>query len=62
MILEARLAAISVRDEDGHLRDLILSIRQAGLDREEANGLLVQTWEAAALDMGIVIPLQDGIY
>ena len=30
VVMEARLAAISVRDGDGHLQDLALSIRQAG--------------------------------
>ena len=40
VMLEARLAAISIQEGDGHLRDLPLSIRQAGLDREEANMLL----------------------
>ena len=48
-MLEARLAAISVRDGDGHLRDLALSIRQAGLGQGEANRLLIRAWEPAAL-------------
>ena len=50
VVMEARLAAISVRDGDGHLQDLALSIRQAGLGQGEANRLLVQAWEAAALE------------
>ena len=49
VVMEARLAAISVRDGDGHLRDLALSIRQAGLGQGEANRLLIRAWEAAAL-------------
>ena len=40
VMLEARLAAISVQDGDSHLRDLTLSIRQAGLGQREANRLL----------------------
>ena len=47
VILEARLAAISVRDGDGHLQDLALSIRQAGLGQGEANRLLIRAWETA---------------
>ena len=47
VVLEARLAAISVQDGDGPLRDLTLSIKQAGLARDEANRLLIQAWEAA---------------
>ena len=57
VILEARLAAISVRDGDGHLRDLTLSIRQAGLDHDEANRLLILAWETAvegALEDGLL--------
>ena len=42
VVMEARLAAISVRDGDGDLRDLALSIRQAGLWREDANRLLAR--------------------
>ena len=50
VVMEARLAAISVQDGEGHLQDLALSIRQAGLDQGEANRLLLQAWEAAALE------------
>ena len=46
-MLEARLAAISVQGGDGHLRDLTLSVRQADLDRDETNRLLIRAWEAA---------------
>ena len=42
VMLEARLAAISVQDGDGHLQDLALSIRQAGLGQGEANRLLIR--------------------
>ncbi len=57
VMLEARLAAISVRDGDGHLQDLALSIRQAGLGQGEANRLLILAWEAAvqgALEDGLL--------
>ena len=47
MTLEARLAPISVQEWDGHLRDLTLPIRQAGLGRDEANRLLIRAWETA---------------
>ena len=56
VMLEARLAAISVRDGDGHLRDLPLSIRQASLNKSEANRLLIRAWEAAALGT-----MEDGL-
>ena len=55
--MEARLAAISVHDGDGHLRDLALSIRQAGLGQGEANRLLIRAWETAvqgALEDGLL--------
>ena len=55
-MLEARLAAISVQDGDSYLSDLTLSHRQAGLDREEANRLLIQAWETAAIGT-----LEDGL-
>ena len=45
--MEARLAAISVHDGDQHLQDLSAAIRQAGLDPDETNRLLIQAWEAA---------------
>ena len=57
VVMEARLAAISVRDGDGHLRDLALSIRQAGLGQGEANRLLIRAWETAvqgALEDGLL--------
>ena len=54
--MEARLAAISVQDGDGHLRDLALSIRQTDLGQGEANRLLIQAWETAALGA-----LEDGL-
>ena len=59
VMLEARLAAISVRDGDGdgHLQDLALSIRQAGLGQGEANRLLIRAWETAvqgALEDGLL--------
>ena len=56
VVMEARLAAISVRDGDGHLQDLALSIRQAGLGQGEANRLLIRAWETAALGA-----LEDGL-
>ena len=55
--MEARLAAISVQDGDGHLQDLALSIRQAGLGQGEANRLLIRAWETAvqgALEDGLL--------
>ena len=57
VVMEARLAAISVRDGDGHLQDLALSIRQAGLGQSEANRLLIRAWETAvqgALEDGLL--------
>ena len=54
--MEARLAAISVQDGDGHLQDLALSISQAGLDQGEANRLLIRAWETAAQGA-----LEDGL-
>ena len=56
VMLEARLAAISVRDGDGHLQDLALTIRQAGLGQGEANRLLIRAWEAA-----VEGTLEDGL-
>ena len=56
-MMEARLAAISVRDGDGHLRDLDLSIRQTRLNKSEANRLLIWAWETAvqgALEDGLL--------
>ena len=57
VVMEARLAAISVQDGDGHLRDLALSIRQAGLGQDDANRLLIRAWETAvqgALEDGLL--------
>ena len=54
--MEARLAAISVQDGDGHLRGLTLSIRQAELDRDESNRILVRAWETA-----VEGTLEDGL-
>ena len=57
VVMEARLAAISVRDGDGHLQDLALSIRQACLGQDEANRLLIRAWETAvqgALEDGLL--------
>ena len=56
VVMEARLAAISVQDGDGHLQDLALSIRQTDLGQGEANRLLIQAWETAALGA-----LEDGL-
>ena len=41
---------------DGDDQDLTLSIRQAGLDRDEANSLLILAWEAA-----VEGTLEDGL-
>ena len=56
VMLEARLAAVSVQDGDSHLQDLALSIRQAGLGQDEANRLLIQAWETAVQGT-----LEDGL-
>ena len=42
LIMEARLAAISVHDGDQHLHDLSAAIRPAGLDPDETNRLLIR--------------------
>ena len=47
VVMEARLAAISVRDGDGYFQDLALSIRQADMGQGEANRLLIRAWETA---------------
>ena len=55
--MEARLAAISVQDGDGHLQDLALSIGQTDLGQGEANRLLIRAWETAvqgALEDGLL--------
>ena len=57
LIMEARLAAISVQDGVLHLQDLSAAIRQADMDHDEARGILVRAWEAAiegALEDGLV--------
>ena len=57
LIMGARLAAISVHDGDHHLQDLSAAIRQAGLDPDETNRLLIRAWEAAVegtLENGLV--------
>ena len=41
VVIKARLAVISVQDGDGHLQDLALSIKQAGLGQGEANRQLI---------------------
>ena len=56
VVMEARLVAISVRDGDGHLQDLALSIRQVGLGQGEANRLLIWAWE-----MAVQGALEDGL-
>ena len=42
LIMEARLAAISVQDGNQHLQELMDAIRQAGLDPDETNRLLIR--------------------
>ena len=57
LMMEARLAAISVYDGDQHLQDLSAAIRQASLDPGETTRLIIQAWEAAvegALEDGLV--------
>ena len=57
IMMEARLAAISVHDGDQHLQELMDAIRQADLDRDKTNRLLIRAWEAAvegALEDGLV--------
>jgi hypothetical protein len=49
VVMEDRLAAISVQDGDGYLQDLALTIRQTDLGQGEANRLLIRAWETAAL-------------
>ena len=56
VVMEARVAAISVRDGDGHLQDPALSIRQAGLGQGETNRLLIRAWETA-----VEGTLEDGL-
>ena len=47
LMLEARLAAISVRDGDGHLRDLEDAMQEARLDFHQRRRILIRAWEAA---------------
>ena len=57
IMMEARLAAISVHDGDQHLQELMDAIRQAELGRDETNRGLIRAWEAAvegALEDGLV--------
>ena len=57
IMMEARLAAISVHDGEQHLQELMDAIRQAGLDPGETTRLLIRAWEAAvegALEDGLV--------
>ena len=55
--LEARLAAISVRDGDGHLRDLEDALQEARLDFHQRRRIFIRAWEAAvegALEDGLL--------
>ena len=57
IMMEARLAAISVHDGDQHLEDLADAIRQANLGQDQTNQLLIRAWEASvegALEEGLV--------
>ena len=56
IMMEARLAAISVHDGDQHLQELSDAIRQPDLDREETNRRLIRDWEAA-----VEGSLEDGL-
>ena len=56
-MLEARLAAISVQDGDGHLRDLQDALQEARLDFHQRRRILIRAWEAAvegALEDGLL--------
>ena len=56
-MLEARLAAISVQDGDGHLRDLEDAMQEARLDFHQRRRILIRAWEAAvegALEDGLL--------
>ena len=57
LMLEARLAAISVQDGDGHLRDLQDALQEARLDFHQRRRILIRAWEAAvegALEDGLL--------
>ena len=57
LMLEARLAAISVQDGDGHLRDLEDALQEASLDFHQRRRILIRAWEAAvegALEDGLL--------
>ena len=47
LMLEARLAAISVQDGDGHLRHLEDALQEARLDFHQRRRILIRAWEAA---------------
>ena len=55
--MEARLAAISVDDDDQHLQDLDEAMLEARLDDDQRKRILIRAWEAAvegALEDGLV--------
>ena len=57
LMMEARLAAISVHDGDDHLRDLDEAMLEARLGPDQRKRILVRAWEAAvegALEDGLV--------
>ena len=57
LMLEARLAATSVQDGDGHLRDLEDAMQEARLDFHQRRRILIRAWEAAvegALEDGLL--------
>ena len=57
LMLEARLAATSVRDGDRHLRDLEDALQEARLDFHQRRRILIRAWEAAvegALEDGLL--------
>ena len=56
-MLEARLAAISVQDGDGHLRNLEDALQEDRLDFQQQRRILIRAWEAAvegALEDGLL--------
>ena len=55
-MMEARLAAISTRPGDDHLRELTLTLRKANLGRDETNRLFIRAWETA-----VEGTLEDGL-
>ena len=54
--LEARLAAIAVRDQESHLHDISQSLTQSGLAKDLQAALLLRAWEAA-----VEGTLEDGL-